>query len=205
MALCSGPGRHEDRTKKDIIFEQAMRVFAQKGFERATIDDIAEQAGIAKGTIYYHFKSKNELFAFLLHEGSLILIDRVQAELNSDGPVLERLERIIDVHLGFFQEYRDFCSMLLTEVLGPADRYTEHLRPLSQGYQEPLLRLIQEGQRQGVLCPVNPRTAMQSIFGMLNTVALGRIFQDKEFNADEVAGDVKRILFEGLALPNAGR
>lgn len=199
MELSPGLPHGEERaSKKDVIFEQAMRVFAQKGFERTTIDDIAEQAGIAKGTIYYHFKGKNELFAFLLQESGMVLIRQMDHELALGGSVRERLERIIDAHLVFFQDYQDFCTILFSELMGPATRWREEMDVLRESYVSRLTNLIREGQSNGELLPVSPKTTAQVFFGTISTVALGRILGGQRFDAETVADEVRQLLFGGI-------
>lgn len=191
--------RSDERvTKKEVIFEQALRVFAQKGFDRTTIDDIAEQAGIAKGTIYYHFKSKNELFAFLLQDGCRLLIQQINDQLDRGGSTRERLEHVIDAHLGFFQDYPDFCTMFLLEVLGPVAHWRDELAGIRHAYLSCMIKLIVEGQNEKIISPMNPQTAMQAIFGTISTVALGRIFHGHKFDASQVSTEIKHILFEGI-------
>ncbi len=65
-----------NRTKK-LIFESAIRIFSDCGYRGATMDDIASNAGLAKGTLYYHFTSKEEIFNFIVEEGIQILQDQV--------------------------------------------------------------------------------------------------------------------------------
>lgn len=188
----------ERMTKREVIFEQALRVFAQKGFDRTTIDDIAEQAGIAKGTVYYHFKSKNELFSFLLQDGCRLLIQQIDDQLGRGGSTLERLERVIDAHLDFFENYPDFCTMFLLEVLGPINHWRDELAGIRHAYLSSMVKLIVEGQNEKVISPMNPQTALQAIFGTISTVALGRIFHGHKFDASQVSAEIKQVLFQGI-------
>ena len=57
-----------NRTKR-LIFDSAIRIFSDCGYRGATMDDIASNAGLAKGTLYYHFTSKEEIFNFIVEEG----------------------------------------------------------------------------------------------------------------------------------------
>lgn len=204
MELSPGLPHGEERTsKRDVIFEQAMRVFAQKGFERTTIDDIAEQAGIAKGTIYYHFKGKNELFAYLLHESGLALIRQIDEGLGRGGPVQARLERVIEALLLFFQDYQDFCTILFSELMGPATRWREEMESLGREYVSRIADLVREGQQAGVLRQVDPQTVAGALFATVSIVALGRILGGEKLNARSASEEVKQILLSGLCLAKA--
>ena len=61
-------GRRDPVPSRDRLLEAAARVFAERGFERASVDDIAAEAGLSKGTLYWNFKSKDELFRALMDE-----------------------------------------------------------------------------------------------------------------------------------------
>lgn len=53
---------------KNLIFKSAIKIFSESGYRGATMDDIAANAGLVKGTLYYHFKSKEEIFNFIVEE-----------------------------------------------------------------------------------------------------------------------------------------
>lgn len=190
----------EKVTTKEVIFEQALRIFSEKGFERATIEDIAEQAGIAKGTFYYHFKSKTELFEFLLHQGIHILLNNTLDALQKGGTVEERLEAVINELLTFFQDYQEFCRMIFSEILGPATpaRWEDVFKSTKQKYLLPLMDLIREGQEQGLIRDISPQTALQAIFGTVSTIAMTQIFHGEQFDKMKVSSQIRAILFHGI-------
>ncbi|MDQ7053892.1 MAG: TetR/AcrR family transcriptional regulator [candidate division KSB1 bacterium] len=72
----------EKLLRRQAILDAASRIFAQKGFERATLDEIAEAAEFGKGTIYNYFSSKEELFFTLLEEGRQYFQELIQQALN---------------------------------------------------------------------------------------------------------------------------
>jgi len=64
---------------RSLICRKAVRVFAEKGYDATSVQEIAEATGVAKGTIYYHFKGKRELFVASIKEGLRELIDEAKA------------------------------------------------------------------------------------------------------------------------------
>lgn len=208
MGFSGNTSRKDERVKnadekiktKEVIFEQALRIFSEKGFERATIEDIAEQAGIAKGTFYYHFKSKTELFEFLLHQGVQILLNNTLAALQKGGTVEERLEAVINELLTFFQDYQEFCRMIFSEILGPTTptRWQDIFKSAKQNHLLPLIELIREGQKQGLIRNISPLTALQAIFGTVSTIAMTQIFHGEQFDKMKVSSQIREILFHGI-------
>ena len=65
-----------NKTKRKI-FETSMKLFAEKGYDATSIEDITATVGVAKGTLYYHFNSKEEIFDFLIEEGIKLLQNSV--------------------------------------------------------------------------------------------------------------------------------
>ena len=61
-----------NKTKRKI-FETSMKLFAEKGYDATSIEEITANVGVAKGTLYYHFSSKEEIFEFLIEEGVKLL------------------------------------------------------------------------------------------------------------------------------------
>ena len=69
-----------NKTKRKI-FETSMKLFAEKGYDATSIEDITETVGVAKGTLYYHFTSKEEIFDFLVEEGIKLLQNSVDIKI----------------------------------------------------------------------------------------------------------------------------
>ena len=65
-----------NKTKRKI-FEASMKLFAEKGYEATSVEEITATVGVAKGTLYYHFSSKEEIFNFLIEEGSKLLLNNM--------------------------------------------------------------------------------------------------------------------------------
>jgi len=134
-----------NETRHLPIFDAAMKVFAEKGFARATVEEIAKHAGIAKGTIYNNYKSKKELFLALLEEEIDGLEAAVSREVARQDTVLAKLEALIAAQLSFFEEYRDYCKILLSEVWGLGHQWEEQVQRLRSGYFQTIRELLEKG------------------------------------------------------------
>ena len=101
----------KDIDKKRKVFEAATRLFAQKGFDKTTVDEIAESAQVAKGTVYYYFKGKEEIFLFLVEEGIEILKTRITDALRDNQDDTRRaLQQLFVVQLGFYTNTRMYAA-----------------------------------------------------------------------------------------------
>src|SRR6266576_4508432 len=110
------------RSKEDVvqefrihsIKEAAMRVIARKGMSAATMQDIAKEAGIAKGTIYLYFRDRDELVERTFETAIGQLHERVDAALALDLPIEEKLRAVFGAQMAFFRENAEFFRLYLS-------------------------------------------------------------------------------------------
>ena len=105
-----------DATKKRL-FDAAMELIGERGFTDASVDEIVERAGVAKGTVYYHFAGKAELVEALIADrfAPLAAAFRAAAASNADDP-RAAIEAIVRAELEFLSEHSSFSKLLLTEM-----------------------------------------------------------------------------------------
>ena len=112
----SRPSRLDDaraRMYRDLVFESAECVFGQKGFEHATMQDIAGEAGISLKTLYAAFPGKHELYEEIQKVRGQAFMDRVAAAVDPGAPPLERLARAVRAYVDFLFEHRDWLRIHL--------------------------------------------------------------------------------------------
>ena len=110
---------------KNLIFESAIKIFSESGYRGATMDDIAANAGLAKGTLYYHFASKEEIFNFIVEEGLQILQNQViEVQDMNIGPI-EKLIKICRIQLTFLYGYTNFFKVVMSQLWGNENRQNE--------------------------------------------------------------------------------
>jgi len=77
--------RLRDENKRRLIVQTAVKLFSEQPFHKVRLDDVAEAAGVGKGTVYIYFKNKEELYYSLIYEGFAEMVDRVQIKVNEPG------------------------------------------------------------------------------------------------------------------------
>lgn len=110
-----------NRTKRKI-FETSMSLFASKGYDATSIEEITSIVGVAKGTLYYHFSSKEEIFTFLIEEGMKLLQNSMTIKVENCHTLKEKLRAILLIQIKVMVKYQDFMTIVLTEVLGKDSR-----------------------------------------------------------------------------------
>jgi AcrR family transcriptional regulator len=105
--------------RREVILAAAEEVFAARGYHGASLDDIAQAAGISKALIYEHFASKRDLHASLLHAHVAEIFRRLQANAEAGTTGEERLRGGIDAFLGFVEEHREAWRALFRDAADP--------------------------------------------------------------------------------------
>jgi AcrR family transcriptional regulator len=186
------------RSKKDRIAEGALSAFARYGYSDTTMDTIAEVAQVAKGTLYYHFTTKEELFLYVIEKGVKMLIDSVTGamedrKLSAD----ERMVRVVDEHLRFFSDHRELCLLLLSFFTGDEQR-DQMIAKLLADYFSAMEKYMSEWQQAGHIHPdIDVQTLVSALFGMIGFTVIRKQFRKEPINFEE-SGHTLRHLLRGV-------
>jgi TetR/AcrR family fatty acid metabolism transcriptional regulator len=207
-SLCSRPRKAQKPAKKrragdkrDRILKAAVKVFARTGFHATRVSEVAKAAGVADGTIYLYFKSKEDLLVALFEDRVKRLLDHLESELPKYDDAPTKLRAIIDMQLGLLEGERELAEVI-TVILRQSTRVMKELAaPYFLAYLEAIAKTIGEGQASGHFRrDVSPHIAARAIFGALDgitlTWALGRAEQGALARA---AGQLSDVLLRGLA------
>jgi TetR/AcrR family transcriptional regulator, fatty acid metabolism regulator protein len=165
--------RGEKGDKRGRILQSAMRIFASKGFFGAKVSDIAEDAGVADGTIYLYFRSKDDLLISLFEEQ----MERVNSELlramEGSARAPEKLRSFIFAYMDLVAKNRHAAEVITIELRQSAKFMKEYRNPRFAEFLKLLAGVIDEGQRRGELKADMPAPlAARALFGALDEIAL---------------------------------
>jgi AcrR family transcriptional regulator len=162
----------EQAAKRERILAAALKLFAREPYQAVTMDRVAEAAGVAKGTLYLYFPSKDALYLGVLSDGLDTAYRTYQASADPKLPVVERLRRSIGVMVEFYDQRRDFLQFYATEE----PRLSEARNRIMEGSRERgfnfFASLIEEGIRIGVFTRTDPRLATFAIQGAIRSLLL---------------------------------
>lgn len=187
-----------NRTKK-LIFESAIRIFSDCGYRGATMDDIASNAGLAKGTLYYHFTSKEEIFNFIVEEGIQILQDQVLDIQKVDISPIEKLIKISEIQLSFLYGYTDFFKVVMSQLWGNEKRQDE-LRQKIRGYIKEIEVNIKEAMNEGKIESGDSELMAYQFFGALCTAAVYESIHIEKIDLDNIIRKTVEFTLKGLGI-----
>jgi TetR/AcrR family transcriptional regulator len=186
---------------KELIFQGALKAFAEKGFNETTMEQIAEICGVAKGTLYYNFKTKEDLYIFVMESGVQNFRSMIQDYVDTvnEDNFRQRVIRLIEAHLDFFQNEQAFCRLLLSRSWGTQERH-HTIRHVLQKYFTLLEQELQTAKHKGKLpSNVDSKAMASSFFGMIGFTAMRAII-----HGESLDNPVLRYSLQSLALHMLG-
>lgn len=182
---------------KNSIFESAIKVFSSNGYNGATMDDIALMAGVAKGTLYYHFKSKEEIFKYIVKEGMNKIRENVQESVDKEEDVISKLKALCKVQLDLVYKNRDFFKVIMSQLWGTELRQLE-LRDMVQKYIMLIETYLREAMDKGSIKKGNTSLMAYTFFGALCSTIVYEIINEDTVNIDEIIDNLTNYLLKGM-------
>ena len=176
---------------KTDILKAAEHIFALKGYDKTTIQDIASKAQYAAGTVYLYFKDKNDLYCSLLEEKLKALLVKIKEKIGQSEDVKEKLDIFLEGEIEFFRENKDFFRILVSETnrfrFGIGLRISKSC--VFREYSEHVSSLVKMAQQKGAirndLYPAQIVDIFRSIFKS--------VIIDWLWNKPQEPGDVEKI------------
>jgi TetR/AcrR family fatty acid metabolism transcriptional regulator len=194
------PAEARKRDKRRQILEAAITVFSEKGFHKSRVSDVARQGGVADGTIYLYFKSKDAILIAIFEEAMAEMIAGVKAAIADLEDPLERLRRFARYHMRNVEQQRDTAKVLQVE-LRLSNTFMKEYKPTAlQDYLDIIGDAIVEGQEQGLVrADVNPTIARRAFFGALDEIAMQWILTPRaRYGLQESAEQIAELFVRGL-------
>lgn len=185
--------------RKEQIIEAAAKLFSKKSYHDVTMDQIAQEVGVAKGTIYLYFDSKEKLYLEILEDTYEEIESILEKEIAKNDPAPEKLKKILRLIFQFYLQNLDVLRILSrdeTHLIREHYEFTEHwrLRRIKL-YQ----KILQKGINEGSFRPSNTELTSLIIFGLVRSVMF---FYHTDKSAGEIAEGVFSMISEGILVPH---
>ncbi|WMX47498.1 TetR/AcrR family transcriptional regulator [Streptomyces roseicoloratus] len=181
------------------LYEAAVTLIAEQGFSATTVDEIAERAGVAKGTVYYNFKSKTELFEELLRHGVSLLAaslrNAAEETTGRGGSRVEALDAMIRAGLVFIQRYPAFTQLYVAELWRTGRAWNSTLLVVRQEAVAVVENVLRDGVEAGELSEeIDVQLTAAALVGMVLVAALDWQAFQSERSLDDVHAALSRLL-----------
>ena len=136
-----------DNTRESIL-NVADKLFSRFGFYKTSMDEIAKIARKAKGSLYYHFASKEEIFNFLIEEGIKLLQNSVDIKTAKHSNYIDKIKAIVLIQIKIVAKYENIITIILSQFWGTEQR-NKKCQNLVYEYIGQIEKIVQEGIEKG--------------------------------------------------------
>jgi len=156
------------RPREAALHEAATRLFRQRGFHATSMQDLAEELGMNRGSLYHYIEAKDDLL-WAIVDGAMERLDvAVRPILEGPGPIPERLAHAIAAHLAFAAEHGDELALVQIELRALAPERRLQLVARRDAYEAAWREAIRQGVADGSIRPVDVRLASIAILSVCN-------------------------------------
>ena len=188
--------------KREAILRAATQVFARNGYFNSKVADIAKAAGVADGTVYLYFKSKEEILHSIFDVAMEEAISEGRKELETIQDPREKLRRIARLHLERLGADRDLAVVFQVELRGSTKFMEEFSAAGFAEYLGMIRATIEEGQRAGLFRrELNAKLVAKMLFGALDEMATNWILSKRRYKLVPMADEVMDIFLRGVDAP----
>lgn len=155
-------------TRLEEVLQSAANIFFAKGFHASSIEDVARDVGMLKGSLYYYIKSKDDLLFQLLLAGIEDGDAFIARQIDPAGDPLEQLERAIRAQIDYIIQNKVPFGLFLHEFDSLSGKRQHKLISVMSRYNSRFVELVRHGQQQGQLISGEPWLIVNGILGMCN-------------------------------------
>ena len=189
----TGPG-----PKRDAILRAAIDVFADRGYFNAQVADVARVAGVAAGTVYLYFRSKDDLLVSIFERTMREALTRVRDAVADTTDPRERLRRFARLHLGGLGRDRSLAVVFQVELRQSTKFMERFSSTMLRDYLGLIRQAIEDGQRQKMFrADLKPTVAAKMFFGVLDEMATNWILSRRRYSLEADADAAVDLFING--------
>jgi AcrR family transcriptional regulator len=182
---------------RDELLDAAASLFAERGFDRTTVDDVVAGARVAKGTVYWYYRSKKALFLAVLERAAKVYRDELVRAAGRARSPMERLECAIEGTMSFARSRPDLCRLYFQQVHDDDADFAERRAAIYTSLIDDLKATIGEAIRAGEARPVDVPLAARVIVGAVEA-GVGHILDEGRRGRSAVADELRSFVTGGL-------
>lgn len=186
-----------NKTKRKI-FETSMKLFAEKGYDATSIEEITSVVGVAKGTLYYHFSSKEEIFYFLVEEGMKLLKNSIEIKTSKTENTIEKLKAVSVIQLKVIYKYENIITIVLSQMFGTGNRNVFCKDKVIE-YIKVIQDIIEEGLKKGDIKECDSELMASQIFSLTCSSLIYSRKINEELNVKELEKEYEKDFLNLLA------
>jgi len=192
--------RQKKPEKYNKIIDAATKVFAEKGFYKARVSDIAQEAGIADGTIYIYFDHKDDILISLFEEKMKAVLDNMKEQIRSETDPLRKIEKFALVHLKLIRDNKDIAEIIQVELRQSSRFMKNYHNTRFLEYLDLIGDIIEEGKKRGLIREdILPGIAKRAFFGALDEMSRFWVLSKKQkYDIETASQQISSFFINGI-------
>ncbi len=187
--------RNREKNRREEIIKAASNLFSKKSYHDVTMEQIAVAVGVAKGTIYLYFESKENLYLGILEHTYKTIESILEKEIAKEDPAPQKLKKMLRLIFQFYFQNLDVLRILTrdeTRLIREHYEFTEHWRHRRIKLYR---KILEKGIKEGSFRPANTELMALIVFGLVGSVMF---FYPTDKTAGEIAEEVFSMISEGI-------
>ncbi len=185
-----------NKTKRKI-FETSMKLFAEKGYDATSIEEITANVGVAKGTLYYHFTSKEEIFNFLVEEGIKLMQNSIDIKTSKLSNYIDKLKAVVLIEIKVVAKYENLITILLSQFWGKEAR-NQKCKQHVYSYISKIEDIVREGIEKGEIKRGSPEAIASEIYGLICSALVYKLRQGDTLDIMKLYHEFEETVLDGL-------
>lgn len=157
---------------REKILEAAVKVFAAKGYHETKVDDIVSEANSSKGSFYFYFPSKQEIFLALVEKFAALLEDRLRERFRREPSGLARMDAALQICMETFGQYRGLAKIAFVQAIGLGASFEEKRRVINDKFIALIKENLDRAVSEGSIPPQDTEISACAWMGALNEIVL---------------------------------
>ena len=189
----------KDPDKPQQIVEAAIRVFARNGYYNSRVSDIAREAGIASGTIYLYFKTKDEILVTLFRDRMAAFVAHLRREIAAEPDPVAKIRRLVGVHFAVLEQSPALAEVVQVELRQGHKFFRGASAHEVSAYFELIASILEEGVAAGRFHADLPvKVATKMLFGAMDQMATSWVLGKRGYRLVDAADAVATIFLKGV-------
>ncbi len=184
--------------KRERIIAAAAKLFGERDYHDTTTAKIAESAGVAAGTIYIYFRSKEELLVAVFEEFLGRHMDRLREGVEREKMPQDKLMRLLTLGLELMEDNPDSARIFLSQLRQSTKMITTVVKRSSRAYKDIIEDVLTECARQGLCRDVNVHAAASMLFGAFQSTVLDWVAHECSYSLTDMNGELTEFILHGI-------
>jgi len=184
-------------TTRQRLLQAATRVFARRGYHRATVDEIVAEAGISKGAFYFHFPSKEALFFHLVEHFATRMATDIQQAVEQARGAQSRVEAALRAGVRTFSQHPELARVFLVESAAASPEFEQRRRAFYDRFCWLIQTYLDQAVRDGDIPPLDTELAARAILGAVAEVVAHRLASNQPNRLQDDVPELARFILRG--------